>query len=139
MLRPGWARVLGPADPNYFELRGVFGKIHSYIFRFYFGPLYFDNWLNEFFLDIRKFQKNLGVLFDLFMGPLHFFRFVLLASLYIWFVDFYYKMWIKHARVIILRISYSSLFMLIKWVFNKDKFFSNKILSFYPSLLFWNP
>ena len=83
MLRSGWARVLGPADPNYFELRGVFGKIHSYAFPFYFGPLSFDIWLNEFFFYIRKFQKNLGVLFDLFMGPLHFFRVVLLALLYI--------------------------------------------------------
>jgi hypothetical protein len=83
MFRPGWDRVLCPTDPNYFELKGVFGKIHSYAFPFYFGPLCFDIWLNEFFLDIRKFQKNLGVLFDSFMGPLHFFCVVLLALLYI--------------------------------------------------------
>ena len=64
---------LRPIRPKLFWAKGVFGKRHHYVFPFYFAPLCFDMWLYKFFLDVRKFQKNLRVFFDLFMGLSYFF------------------------------------------------------------------
>jgi hypothetical protein len=75
----GLAWASKPNQPNLIWAKCVFGKTHPYADPLYFIPFCFDIRPNKLFLDIRKFQKNLGIFVGLFMGPSYLFCVVLIT------------------------------------------------------------
>jgi hypothetical protein len=68
-----------------------FGITYFYFLSFYFILFFFDIGAKELFFFIRKFQKKLGILVNLFMS-LALFLYCFVSLFYIRFVDFYCEM-----------------------------------------------
>jgi hypothetical protein len=74
--------VPGVNQSNLFWAQGMFGKTQLYILSFLFYPFLFCYLVKQAFSDIKKFRKHLWTFFNLFVGPLYFFRYFTLKLIY---------------------------------------------------------